>query len=192
MKKTLLIPLFASFIFLGCGSETKDEVKEETVKPAAVKEAEPVKETAVPKTDESHVENIKNEVKEIVKDVQTQTKEVIEKVQKETEPIVKDVVTKTQDIATDIKEKIHEATAPEINGKELFATCASCHGAQAQNKALMSSEVIRGWSKEKILEALKGYKDGTYGRNMKTIMTGQVKNLNDEQLEALATYISTL
>jgi cytochrome c553 len=191
MKKTLFLPLFAAFVLLGCGSETKDEAKE-TAQATVPKETPQVKESAAPEAKEDHVENIKNEVKEIVEDVQTQTKEVIKKVQKEAEPVVSGVVTKTKEITTDIQQKIHKATAPEIDGKALFAPCVSCHGAQGQNKALNTSEVIQGWSKEKVLTALKGYKEGTYGKHMKAILNGQVKNLSDEQLEALASYISTL
>jgi cytochrome c553 len=52
--------------------------------------------------------------------------------------------------------------------------------------------VIQGWSQEKILAALHGYKDGTYGGAMKGIMKGQALKLDDAQMKALAQYISKL
>ncbi|MFK5881790.1 MAG: c-type cytochrome [Sulfurospirillum sp.] len=78
------------------------------------------------------------------------------------------------------------------DGATLFKKCAGCHGANAGKKALGRSEVINGWKSDKIVSALKGYKDGTFGGAMKGIMKGQVANLNDKQIKALADYIPTL
>ena len=45
---------------------------------------------------------------------------------------------------------------------------------------------------EKIVQALNGYKDGTYGGVMKNIMKGQVATKTDAEIDALATFISNL
>ena len=89
------------------------------------------------------------------------------------------------------------ATAPTqkkkstIDGVALFKSkCSSCHGAKAQNKALGKSQVIAGWDSKKISNALHGYKKGTYGGAMKTIMKGQASKLSDAQISALANAIS--
>jgi len=80
-----------------------------------------------------------------------------------------------------------------IDGGALFkSNCSSCHGAKAQNKALGKSHVIAGWDSKKISAALHGYKNGTYGGSMKTIMKGQASKLNDDQISALANFISKL
>lgn len=80
-----------------------------------------------------------------------------------------------------------------IDGGALFkSNCSSCHGAKAQNKALGKSHVIAGWDSKKISDALHGYKKGTYGGAMKTIMKGQASKLNDEQISALADFVSKL
>ncbi len=80
-----------------------------------------------------------------------------------------------------------------IDGGALFKSkCSSCHGAKAQNKALGKSQVIAGWDSKKISDALHGYKAGTYGGVMKTIMKGQASKLNNEQISALADFISKL
>lgn len=72
----------------------------------------------------------------------------------------------------------------------IFSACASCHGFNGNEKALSKSKIIRGWSKEKIEFALKGYKNGTYGGEMKGIMKGQVMRLNKKDIKALALLIS--
>jgi len=76
------------------------------------------------------------------------------------------------------------------DGKSLFNKCMGCHGANGEKKALGKSAVIKGWSEEKVIEALNGYKNGTYGGAMKGVMKGQVMALKDEDIKALATYIS--
>ena len=77
-------------------------------------------------------------------------------------------------------------------GSDLFAKCAGCHGAKAEKKALGKSKVINAMSKEDIVVAIKGYKDGTYGGAMKGLMKGQVASLSDAQTETLAVYITSL
>lgn len=78
------------------------------------------------------------------------------------------------------------------DGATLFKACVGCHGANAEKSALGKSQIIKGWEKEKIVTALKGYKDGTYGGAMKGVMKGQVARLDDAKIDAVATYISTL
>lgn len=78
------------------------------------------------------------------------------------------------------------------DGATLFKKCAVCHGSLAQKKALGKSQVIAKWSAADIATALHGYKDGTYGGTFKGTMKGQVKNLSDEDIKALATYIDGL
>lgn len=86
------------------------------------------------------------------------------------------------------------AAAPAADaGKALFAKCVSCHGADAGMKALGKSEVIKGWDAAKIEEALKGYKAGTRNiHGMGGVMKGQVGAMSDEDIKALAAYVSSL
>jgi len=48
------------------------------------------------------------------------------------------------------------------------------------------SKVVNTLTKDEIKKALHGYKDGTYGGSMKTIMKGQAGGLSDAQIEAIA------
>jgi cytochrome c553 len=74
-------------------------------------------------------------------------------------------------------------------GADLFKKCAVCHGAQGEKAALGKSKVIKEMTKDQIIAALKGYKDGSYGAASKAIMKGQVASLNDAQITALAAHI---
>lgn len=80
-----------------------------------------------------------------------------------------------------------------VDASALFSQkCASCHGAKAEKSALNKSQIIATLSDQQITDALKGYQNGTYGREMKAVMQGQAKALNDAQIDALAKYISAL
>jgi len=78
------------------------------------------------------------------------------------------------------------------DGAALYKKCASCHGSQGEKKALGKSKVINEFSKENLVSALKGYKDGSYGGSMKALMKGQVSGLSSDDIDALSTHISTL
>ena len=58
-------------------------------------------------------------------------------------------------------------------------SCTGCHGQNFEKAALGKSKIVKDMSKEDIVTALKGYKDGTYGGPMKGIMVGQVKKIGD-------------
>jgi len=74
-------------------------------------------------------------------------------------------------------------------GAELYKKCSSCHGANGEKVALGKSKIIKDMSKGDFILALKGYKDGTYGGAQKGLMKGQVANLTDVQMEAIASFI---
>jgi len=69
------------------------------------------------------------------------------------------------------------------------AGCVSCHGAKFEKKALGKSKIVKDMSKEDIVKALKGYKDGSYGGAMKGTMKPQVANLSDADIEDIANQI---
>ncbi len=80
-----------------------------------------------------------------------------------------------------------------IDGKSLFSQkCSACHGSKGEKSALGKSQIIAGWKETQTKDVLKGYQAGTYGKEMKAVMQGQSKGLNDGQIDALAKYISTL
>jgi cytochrome c553 len=83
--------------------------------------------------------------------------------------------------------------APATDAKTLFAACAACHGADGKTAALGKSAITAGQPKADLLTKMKAYKDGTRDvTGNGAVMKGQMANLNDEQMEALAEYISKL
>ena len=69
------------------------------------------------------------------------------------------------------------------------SACAGCHGANFEKKAMGQSKVVKDMTKEDIIKALKGYKDGSYGGAMKGLMKGQVASLSDADIGAIAEII---
>ena len=85
------------------------------------------------------------------------------------------------------------AIAPTVDGKAIYTQkCVSCHGTKGKKSALGKSQVIADFTEQQIKDALKGYQDGSYGKEMKGLMQGQVKSLELEQINALAQHITTL
>jgi cytochrome c553 len=84
------------------------------------------------------------------------------------------------------------AAPPQPDGEALFKRCSSCHGQHAEKSAMNASQVIAGWPADKIVAALQGYKDGSYGGKMRGTMAGQASRLDNREIEALAAYITTL
>ena len=82
------------------------------------------------------------------------------------------------------------ATAQKASGGADTTACAGCHGASFEKKAMGASKIVKDFSKEDVVKALKGYKDGTYGGGMKDIMKGQVAGLSDADIDAIATKIT--
>ena len=79
------------------------------------------------------------------------------------------------------------------DGAALFAKCAGCHGQNGEKPALGKSAVIKGQDAAKTIEQLNGYKAGTLNQHgMGALMKGQVAALSDEDIKALAEYISSL
>ena len=156
---------------------------------------------------------IAEESKKVAEAMPAVVKSMTEKVAAKTEEVSKEVVAKTEEVtkevtavATETKDKIEEsintivATKTEVKsdsagladkGKGLYLKCAGCHGQNGQTPALGKSQVIKGWDQAKVVTALKGYKDGSYGGVMKGVMKGQVTNLSDEDMNALGAYISS-
>ena len=69
------------------------------------------------------------------------------------------------------------AVAAAEDGKALYAKCQGCHGADGSKTPMGVGKPIKGM---------------TYGGEKKAIMESQAKGLSDDDMKALAKYISTL
>ena len=178
---------------------TSEAVKEttanvmETAKEAVSASDTTVKEaanTAVTET-AAKVEEVKESTKEMAVAVVEETKEVAATAVAQGETAVAAAVTTAEAVVANATEAV-APVAEGLDGEALYKSCASCHGQKAEKEALGKSQVIAGWDKEKTIQALNGYKAGTYGGVMKNIMKGQVATKTDAEIDALATFISKL
>ncbi|VYS86354.1 c-type cytochrome [Campylobacter ureolyticus] len=114
---------------------------------------------------------------------------------------------KTQDAKTEneVKNTVETSQTNEkitkniniFNGKsvdEYFDfKCASCHGRYGEKSALKASKIINELDENQIKADLMGYKnDINYGGNLKATMHRTASELSNDEINALAKFISTL
>ena len=97
--------------------------------------------------------------------------------------IVPKKTTRPKPIAAISTEKLYDAAK--------LRQCLACHGQDWSRPALGKSKIVSNMSRQNILRALKGYKQGTYGGPLRAIMKGQVARYSDAELEMIANTIST-
>ncbi len=101
----------------------------------------------------------------------------------------------TQEIKTENK-TVAKSLVKEIpiipNAGLLYSKCSVCHGINGEKIALGKSAIIAAWKVQRTIDALNGYKDGSYGGDMKNLMKAQVSKLSTEEIQLIAKYISTL
>ena len=64
--------------------------------------------------------------------------------------------------------------------------CVGCHGEKFEKAAMSKSKIVKDMTKDEIITALKGYKDGSYGGQMKGIMKGQALKMSEEDIATFA------
>ena len=131
------------------------------------------------------------------KETQEQTapkQEVTQNVEEKAKEVKTEVKVEEKQVEVKIEEpkQVTENVLIELNGEALFKTCASCHGLKGEKEALGKSQVITGWDKNRVIKALNGYKDRSYGGVLKNLMKPHVETKTPEQIEGLADYISKL
>lgn len=174
----IILPVLCSLLLIGCSDSTPDQtppsptVVTSIAEPTVHKEA-PNTETAPAAPSSVTATALEKEAKPAV------TKET-------TAP-----VTKKEVVPEPAPKKA--VTSASVDGGALFSQkCASCHGAKAEKAALGKSAIIADFSEQQVKDALKGYQAGTYGKEMKALMQGQAKGLNDGQIDALSKHIAAL
>ena len=195
MKMVLSVAL--AFVLIGCSDSAESSSAKKEI-------SNQVQETAqvVSKTKEATavvVEQAKTITKESVKQVKEITQKVAIEVKKASAQAVENVAHSTAELATkvevqakEVTEEVSSVAKPTIDGKVVFTKCVGCHGSNGERKALGKSQLIQGWEISKTVAALNGYKDGSYGSSMKGVMKSQISKLSDEEIKAVAEYISKL
>jgi len=209
----LSIATFTVLTFSGCdnGDKHTEAAKAtasqaaETTKDAATKTVEAAKET-VSKATEA-VKESASKAAEVAKETTEKAVDATKEAASKAAETVKESANKAVEVAKETTEKAVDATkeaaAKATNavasagandkGKAVFTKCQSCHGADGKTKALGKSEIIGGQSAEDLVKKIQEYKAGTRNvAGMGQLMNGQVKNLSDEDIKAVAAYISSL
>jgi cytochrome c553 len=160
-------PLLVIALFAGCGEDENSHKTQQQVK----------------KTSQEVVEKASHTKSENTQKLQTHSNQNVEKKTTVTSP--------TAAIKQEIQKQKEVVAKKAVDPKQLYAKCQGCHGADGKNKALNKSAPIAGWDEAKLVKVLKEYKSQSrniYG--MGSVMQAQAKNLSDEEIEALAKYIS--
>ena len=200
INKILLGSAVTVMLITGCTEEKKatsevktQEVISTKVDDATSKQNQEVNNTTPEKTIEEIKENssVVETAKETIPKLEENTKqEVTEKVEEKISNLPETVKEETPSVVSESKEEVAQIEEP--NGEVLYKSCVNCHGQKAEKEALGKSQIIAGWDKQRIIDAMNGYKAGTYGGVMKNIMKGQVLTKTDSEIQALATFISNL
>ena len=102
-----------------------------------------------------------------------------------------DVVDRAMQIQNEGKAATPKEEKPSATPAYTYAIkCAPCHGADGSGKGTYPR--LAGQHKDTLLLKLSGYKDGSYGKEQKAIMQGQVKALSDAQIQGLAEHIAQI
>lgn len=181
MKRILGISLVAAALLIsGCNKKETEKSSETQNAQEVVKQSnESAQEAAKSANTEESVKETAKSVKESNESAQQAAKSA------NTEELAKEEI-------EGAKKELSEAVAT-IDAAKLYVKCAGCHGQKGTMKALGKSGIIAGKSKDELIKLIKGYKAGTLNQyGMGAVMKGQVGNLSDKEIEALAEYISKL
>ncbi len=189
MKKIIVLSVatVAILTFSGCN----DNKKEDTGTAAA---------TTVTKSANNAVEATKNAVAktaEAAKETANKAAEAAKETADKAAEATKEAAAKTAEAVKETADKAAKAaagaTGSNSKGAELFTKCKACHGADGKTHAMGKSAVIAGQNADDLVKKLEAYKAGTRNvAGMGSLMNGQVKSMSDEDIKALADYISKL
>lgn len=77
-------------------------------------------------------------------------------------------------------------------GRDKYVQCASCHGADGRSTVMGNYPKIGGQNPEYVENALKAYRDGRRQGSYAALMVAVAKQLSDQDIANLATYIQSL
>ena len=80
-------------------------------------------------------------------------------------------------------------TPLQKEGMKLTRECSHCHGGRWQLMTTPNKVAVKDMTKEQIKTALYGYKDKTYGYDMKDVMEAQMDRFTKKQIDTIVEYI---
>lgn len=84
-------------------------------------------------------------------------------------------------------------TAAAQDGQTLFAqkACITCHGESGKTPIMPLYPKLAGQNKEYLIQQMKDIKSGARTNGQAAVMAPIVANLSDEEIKAIAEYLST-
>lgn len=79
-----------------------------------------------------------------------------------------------------------------VDGAVIYSKCAKCHGENGQHAAFGKSARIAGWKVKQTVAVLNIFKNMSKYDKFARVMNRQVSKLSDEEILAVAQYISKL
>ena len=188
MKKITLFSLVAvTVLFTACGEETKkvvEEVNKTKVAEAVKKDTISALETAKIKMAEAA-----DAAKAAATEMAAEAKVEAEKMAAEASDKAAALKVEAEAKAAQLKQAAVEAMAPKAPA--VYDKCKGCHGLEGKTAALGKSAIIGGQDKQAIIASMNAYKEGTKNEvGMGSLMKGQAASLSDEEIEAIAEYLS--
>lgn len=211
MKKLLFLASTALLMLFLQGCDSKETSSAQQMEPAkqesqSAQETAPTsEETPTPQETSAPIDTPSQEVeqvnvtnalpeemvqKEVVDAFQSTQDEVAKKLEETNRKLAEKLAKTTEESTKRIESALDKSAASSVPSEAppAAAACASCHGKLGEKVALGKSKVISDMTAEEIKAALIGYKNGTYGGEMKTLMSNQAKNLSDKSIEDLANF----
>jgi cytochrome c553 len=184
-KMTFFSLIAVALLFTACGEKTKEATEEAT---ESVTEA--VKEDSA-----KALEAAKAEASEVAEETKEKSEEIAEAAADKAEAAKTAVASEVAETAAAVEEKAEEVaaagTAPEMPAA--YDSCKACHGIDGKTKAMGKSAVIAGQDKAALIASMNEYKAGTRNvAGMGILMKTQVATMSDEDMEAVAEYLSSI
>ncbi len=78
------------------------------------------------------------------------------------------------------------------DGASIYQKCSRCHGEDGNHKAFGKSSRIAGWEAKQTIAVLNIFKNMSKFDKFARVMNRQVSKLSDDEIRAVAEYISKL
>jgi cytochrome c553 len=202
MKKITLLSLAAAtLLFTACGEETKkvvEEVNKTKVVEAVKKDTISAFEAAKIKMAEA-AEAAKIAAAEMAAEAKVEAEKMAAAAEEKAAEYKAAAESNATEAAAVVEEKTAELTQAataaltSISAPAAYDKCKGCHGADGKTAALGKSAIIAGQDKEALITSMNEYKAGTKNVvGMGALMTGQAATMSDEEIEAVAEYLSQI
>ena len=201
MKKiTTIVLVVASIFFTACEEKSDKAVEETPVSvPEVVQEENVSTLEAAKKTLQEAAEATKVKAAQLAEDAKIEAEKLATVAAEKTAALKVSAENSLAEASSELKEQAEKVSVAAsdamatISAPSAYAKCKGCHGAEGKTVALGKSAVIAGQEKATLIASMHAYKAGTRNvSGMGGIMKGQMASVSDEDIEAIAAYLSSI